>query len=443
MRSLSMCSLLMLIVCGSCSTEPPQSAADSPADKSQNEITPTKKPADNDKSSSPRSAAKVERVASLPNVNLTTKEINDGWIQLFDGISLFGWKPNNDVNWSVEDGMIAADQGKPGLLLTTVPFADFELRCDFRLEKGGNSGVFLRSPFNPTDPAVDCYELNMCDTHPAFATASLVGRVKPDEPVNGDGEWRTYHVVCQGPHITVKMDGKTVLDFTDKVGASAPVSGLIGLQKNKGKIEFRNVFLKPLGAKPIFNEKDLAGWRVVPGSKSDFVVKDKTIHVTDGAGFLETEQTWSDFIFQFDAITNDKHLNSGVFFRAMRGSEDAPSHGYEAQIHNGFEDGDRTKPMDWGTGAIFRRQKARWVAADDQEWFTVTLAAHADHFAVWVNGLQVTDWADEREPNENPRRGKRLKAGHISLQGHDPTTNLAFRRLRIVAYPNQSELSRE
>jgi hypothetical protein len=52
-----------------------------------------------------------------------------------------------------------------------------------------------------------------------------------------------------------------------------------------------------------------------------------------------------------------------------------------------------------------------------------------------VNGDQVTDWTDERAPDENPRSGQRLAPGTISLQAHDPTTNIRFRNLRIVELP--------
>src|SRR5438105_2792328 len=97
---------------------------------------------------------------SAPHNRLSAAEIAAGWIKLFDGETMFGWKPNNDVNWQITDGVVHADKGDPGLLVTTTEFADFELRCDFRLEKGGNSGIFLRSVFSPKDPTKDCYELN-------------------------------------------------------------------------------------------------------------------------------------------------------------------------------------------------------------------------------------------------------------------------------------------
>ena len=48
---------------------------------------------------------------------------------------------------------------------------------------------------------------------------------------------------------------------------------------------------------------------------------------------------------------------------------------------------------------------------------------------------QVIDWTDDRKPNDNPREGQRLTPGHFSLLGHDPTTDLAFRIIRLAETP--------
>ena len=69
-----------------------------------------------------------------------------------------------------------------------------------------------------------------------------------------------------------------------------------------------------------------------------------------------------------------RHLNSGIFFRCI---PDQYQNGYEAQIQNGFKDDDRTKPTDFGTGAIYRRVPARKVVSNDNEWFTMTVVATA------------------------------------------------------------------
>ena len=155
--------------------------------------------------------SKASKTKQPPKPLLTSDEIADGWIQLFDGETLFGWKPNSDVNWSVADGVITADKGtKPGLLLTSVPFADYELRCDFWMAKGGNSGVFLRTPAVPTDPGVDCYELNICDTHPqGFNTAKSLlndGLARAEFLKKGEAPWTTATGLVPRGYVS-KIDG--------------------------------------------------------------------------------------------------------------------------------------------------------------------------------------------------------------------------------------------
>jgi len=228
---------------------------------------------------------------------LTAKEIQEGWIQLFDGESLFGWKANNDVDWKVKDGVIDAATGDPGLLVTTTEFSDYELRCDFWMEKGGNSGVFLQSLFQPKDPTVDCYELNICDSRPKFGTGSLVGLVEPSKSVKGEDAWKTFHVIVRGTTIQVSLDGEQILEYTNP-NPKGRNTGFIGLQKNSGHVQFRNVYLKPLKSRSLFNGKDLTGWRVVPGGTSKFTVQDGTIEVINGRGFLEAKETWADFILK-------------------------------------------------------------------------------------------------------------------------------------------------
>jgi hypothetical protein len=133
-----------------------------------------------------------------------------------------------------------------------------------------------------------------------------------------------------------------------------------------------------------------------------------------------------------EAKTNGPGLNSGVFFRSIPGEY---NNGYESQIQNAVHDNDPAKPVDCGTGGIFRRQNARRVVASDGHWFAKTIIADGPHMAVWVNGFQVSDWTDERAADDNPRKGLRLKPGTLQLQGHDPTTDIRFRALRAIELP--------
>ena len=367
--------------------------------------------------------------AEAPNT-LSAEELGDGWILLFDGHSTFGWKASSDADWKVADGVISVSAGQKGLLNTTSEFGDYVLKADFRAAQGTNSGIFLRTPEKPTDPAVDCYELNIADeTVSPFATGSFVNREKAKSTADSR-EWRTFTVTADKGHFTVAIDGRPVLDYTDP----RPLGrGFIGLQFNQGLVEFRNVKLKPLLLETIFNGRDLAGWQEFPGKNSKFkVTPEGTLNVRNGNGQLEFGQPIADFVLQLEVFSNGKHLNSGIFFRNIPGEF---SQGYECQIQNGYEDGDRTRPTDYGTGAFYRRQKARKVVSNDFEWFQKTLVVSGDHMAAWVNGYPVSDWTDPREPHENPRSGKRLAAGTITIQGHDPTTDLSFRKLRLGAIP--------
>lgn len=414
-----------------CQAEP---AAESPA---------TSIPIASEKTAAVEKPAASVTTTSLTYVkpNLTEDELRAGWISLFDGVTLFGWDVPEGTNWHVEDGCITADSGKVSLLQTPFAFDDFEFRCDFHLATGGNSGVFLRTAEQSSNPAKDTYELNICDSHKSHKTGSFVGRHVAENVPAVEGEWHTFHVTCNGNNIKVLLDDKQIVDFTDESDA-ARSSGRIGLQMNQGHVAFKNVFLRPLSYKELFGGKDLAGFRDVPGSKGSFEARDGVIHAEGGPGFLETEKTFSDFMLHVEAnihdekaIADGRPANSGVFFRAMQGTEKAQSNGYEMQIQHDYKDGDRSKPLDFGSGGIYRRQPARYVPANNNEWFTETLIAQGNKFATFVNGYQVLNWTDEREPNENPRKGQRLEPGHLSLQGHDPTTNLDFRSLRVHELP--------
>jgi hypothetical protein len=191
--------------------------------------------------------------------------------------------------------------------------------------------------------------------------------------------------------------------------------------------------LLPMDLEPLFDGKDLSGWSTERAVKSKFnVTKDGELHMTNGPGQIDTAADFTNFVLQIDCKSNGNELNSGVFFRTLRQGWCA---GYESQIHNGFKDGDRTKPKDFGTGAIYRRQPARYVVPKDHEWFTTTIVADGPHMAVWVNGYQVSDWTDTRPAKENAREGRRDAGGAITLQGHDATTDFLFRNIRAAELP--------
>jgi hypothetical protein len=371
-------------------------------------------------------------IAAEPQL-LSRELIDKGWVQLFDGVTQFGWQKVGDAEWQIADGVVSTDGKKAGWLMTTSEWGDFELHAEFKAPVSTNSGIFFRSALEPTDAAKDCYELNIAPQNNPFPTGSLVARAKAtgivgsDRPLEvWDEKWHALDVTAKGGKISISIDGNLVLEYADP----APIGhGHIGLQAKEGAVSFRNVGLRPLSLAPLLNGKDLAGWTEAGVEQSKFSVTEAgELQLKNGPGQLATEKQFADFVLQLECKVNGDGLNSGIFFRTL---PEGRWMGYEAQINHRFNAGDRSKPADFGTGAIYRRQAARRVVANDREWFTMTVNAAGPHFAVWVDGYQVTDWTDTRPAKENPREGLRLGPGVIAIQGHDPTTDFLFRTIEV------------
>ncbi|MGV3721551.1 MAG: 3-keto-disaccharide hydrolase [Actinomycetota bacterium] len=362
---------------------------------------------------------------------LSTSEVAQGWISLFDGETTFGWAPRDQARWVAANGTLTPAVGSGvGVLSTTTEFANFQLKADVWIDDVANSGIFLRCPTAGSITGTNAYEVNVFDRHPAWPSGSIHSVARASGRPQTVGRWNTYDIIADGRNLVVSINGQTVLNTRDDSHAR----GTLGLQYNGlGEVAFRNVKLRPLSLKPIFNGKDLSGWKAIPDRKSVYsVTPEGYLNVKDGNGDLQSVGEYGDFVLQMEIISNGQHLNSGVFFRAIPGQFWS---GYESQIRNQWQGDDRTKPVDFGTGAIYNRQKARRVIPSDKEWFAKTIVAHGPHLAVWVNGIQVSDFTDTRPAHESARQGYRSKPGVLSLQGHDPTTDLSFRKIRIVELP--------
>jgi hypothetical protein len=333
--------------------------------------------------------------------------------------------------------MLAPQAGKPGLLVTTTAFGNYEFSVEYRQARNGALALLAN-----------------CD-----AEGKLPDGQKPGSYPARGGWWRLWLRVEGG-----KVVGQKLTSRNEGFGRKDPIEryapqrlGYIGLSGNGFIV--RNVKLRPVNTKSLFNGKDLSGWKKYEGdkkrAKSTFsVTKEGWLHLANGPGDLQTQGRWADFVLQLDCRTNGKGLNSGVFFRCLPGQYQM---GYEAQVHNGFSEPpgkeytleeydpkthalkgkrkERFTALDYGTGAVYRRQPTRFQVAKDREWFTMTVVARGRHVATWVNGVQVVDWTDNRPEAANARAGCYLKKGPLSLQGHDPTTDLDFRNFRLAELP--------
>jgi hypothetical protein len=334
-----------------------------------------------------------------PNT-LTAKEITDGWILLFDGETTFGWKIDGDAN--VKDGSLVIG-GSAKTIATLVPrLSEYDLRLEANgtgtltfAYDGGSAGLGLTS-----QPTLIGYTVR-------------IGKTTTES------------------NLSTNPEG--VLTRTGTVETPRPAEVRIEVAAGQ-TVTVRNAKAKPHGLRAFFNGKDLTGWKKFTGnpkqSRSEFSVTPAgELALKNGPGDLQSEKEFDDFVLQLECKTNGKGLNSGIFFRCLPGQY---QQGYEAQIQNAYKDNDRTKPVDFGTGAIYRRVPARKVVSNDHEWFTMTVLALGPHIATWVNGCPVVNWTDERKPADNARNGLYTRKGPISIQGHDPTTDLLFRNIRIA-----------
>lgn len=363
-------------------------------------------------------ATKPQSGKQLAQNTLTAQQIAEGWIQLFDGTTDYGWAPRGEAKWTVAEGALRSEPGKAGALCTTADFGEGILHFECARASAGGAGIAVRVP---AGSAVD----------PKYAAVYRFANENKRPAGRGGTVWTTYEFVITDKAATLHIDKKE----SDTFRFGAPGHGGIALlTDNKEPVLFRNIRFQPRGLKSVFNGKDLTGWMSPEGNKSVFsVTKEGWLNVKNGRGDLQTIEQWGDFVLQIEVLSNGEHLNSGIFFRAEPGKF---QQGYEDQIRNQWEGENRMKPVDYGTGAVYNRQPVRKVVSTDHEWFTMTLIAHGTHIASWVNGVLVCDFTDTRPPDqENARKGARTKAGVISIQGHDPTTDLNFRNIRIAELP--------
>ena len=203
---------------------------------------------------------KAKRLPDLPPAPNVAKAKFGEPIKLFNGEDLTGWHLINKQaknGWKVMDGVLINDPIQPaddphkyhyGNLRTADVFEDFNLKLEVNIPKGSNSGVYLRGIYEIQ--VVDSYGKEL-DPH---NMGGLYSRVKPSEAAEKPaGEWQTMDMTLYNHHVTVKLNGKTIID-------NAPVEGVTGgamtanefkpgpiyLQGDHGEVHYRNIVLTPI-----------------------------------------------------------------------------------------------------------------------------------------------------------------------------------------------------
>lgn len=203
-------------------------------------------------------------------------EDESGFTALFNGKDLTGWKHNG--NWKVEDGVITRE-GKGGSLVYTeakVP-DDFELRFEWKVAEGSNSGVYYR----PTQ-----YEYQILDNgkhgdggNPRTSAASLYFCMQPShDATKNPGEWNTGRIVCKGTVIQHWLNGEKVIDFDyadqryafhvdllKKRGGNLEARGAnLSLQDHGDPVWYRNLRWRALGPEDKLDETPVTPAEIAP-----------------------------------------------------------------------------------------------------------------------------------------------------------------------------------
>jgi len=157
-----------------------------------------------------------------------TKKSDSGFVQLFNGKDLTGWKahPDDGAKWEVKDGSITASGEKGHLFSERGDYENFIYRFEAKINDGGNSGQFFRTKYEKSWPHGYEAQINVTQGDP-IKTGSLYpafnpklskeqrGKIIITKAPHNINEWFTQEVTAEGNHIIIKVNGKTTVDFVD------------------------------------------------------------------------------------------------------------------------------------------------------------------------------------------------------------------------------------
>jgi hypothetical protein len=209
----------------------------------------------------------LREIPAAEAATLLASRGNDGFTPIFNGKDFTGWSGPVD-NYEVKDGALVCKPGKGGTIYTNEEFADFTVRFEFNLPKGGNNGLAIRYPGQGDTAYVGMCELQVLDDDYEQATGNKIdprqahGSVYWMIPAHRGyqrpvGEWNFQEVTVRGSRITVELNGVVILDgdvaTVTEIGGGRPhpgkdrTSGYFGFAGHNDPVRYRNVSIKKLG----------------------------------------------------------------------------------------------------------------------------------------------------------------------------------------------------
>lgn len=187
-------------------------------------------------------------------------ETEGGWIKLFNGKDLTGWKANeNPDQWKVEDGAIVAHGDRSHLFYVgTDPshlpeFKNFHFKAELMTKPKANSGIYFHVKWLDKGWPDSGYECQVNTSHgDPVKTASLYNVEKNFTAPSKDNEWFTEEIIVEGKHIVTKVNGKTIIDYTEPESLERKYpkldKGTFALQAHDpgSTVLYRSIEVKPL-----------------------------------------------------------------------------------------------------------------------------------------------------------------------------------------------------
>ena len=184
----------------------------------------------------------------------------EGWIALFDGETLNGWQASeNPASFTVEEGRIVVHGPRAHLFyvgeVENHTFKNFEFKADVMTMPGANSGLYFHTAYQADGWPAKGYEAQVNNSYESDPrkTGSLYGIDDVMEAPASDNEWFTEHVIVQGKTITIKVNDKTLVEYTEpdtlmQEGGRMLDRGTFALQAHDpdSRVYYRNIMVKPL-----------------------------------------------------------------------------------------------------------------------------------------------------------------------------------------------------
>jgi hypothetical protein len=179
---------------------------------------------------------------------------NDGWISLFDGKTLDGWKASEHrETFTVADGMIAVHGDRSHLFyvgpVKDHDFKNFEFKAEIMTKPGANSGMYFHTAYQEEGWPSKGFEVQVNNTHTDWRkTGSIYGVQDVKDSLARDDEWFTQHIIVKDRKITVKLNDKIINEYIVPDTVTRLSSGTFALQGHdpESRVFYRSVMVKPL-----------------------------------------------------------------------------------------------------------------------------------------------------------------------------------------------------